>query len=498
MTRSLLYRSFGTIAWVLVIALVLPLPALAQRGGGRLPAPAIVPWALLASGQVDDHDHEHATNSPARGTNGVVAVQAALSQAFYTKAVPKRLILKVDLAAAVARLHKRRPLNLALVIDRSASMAKDQKFAYAMEAAGLVVENLSNRDVISVITFNQTATVLAPAGRAVNKEFLRYRFGQFGPSGYTNLSAALLEAFAQIDSKSADGQLKRVIALTDGQANRGITDPEKLRNLVAAAHARGIGLSTLGCGTEFDEEILTSLAEGGGGRYTYISSSEQIPGAIAAELDGLIDVVAQNTKLEIRVTSGGRITRVYGRLIDQPMSSYLVALGDIRESEQSVFLMEIAPSTFQAGATVGIDVTLTLDNPATGIREQHVIHEQAAYSNDAEKVRHSGNESVAVYAGVLDAMEKAEEAIQGLDIERFHQTRRLFDRLYKHAHRYALDARDQQLLNQTFLLKHFMAELSAASESALMHDHHTAREQIKKDVDYRRYLLGHHRGHPEP
>ena len=461
-------------------------------------APPVVPRALLASAQVDDHNHEHATISTAPSTNGPVAVQAALSHAFYTKAVPERLILKIDLAAAVERPQKRRPLNLALVIDRSASMDKDQKFTYAMEAAGLVVENLSNRDVISLITFNQTATVLSPAGRAVNKEFLHYRFGQFGPSGYTNLSAALLEAFAQIESQSADGQLKRVIALTDGQANRGVTDPKKLRILVASAHARGISLSTLGCGTEFNEEILTSLAEAGGGRYTYIRSPEQIPGAIATELNGLLDVVAQNARLEVRAASGGVIARVYGRLIDEPMSSYLVELGDIRDGEHSTFLMEISPSAFQAGATVGVDVTLTLDNPETGSREQQVFHPQAAFSTDAGQARRSENDRVMMYAGVLDAMEKAEEAIQGLDIERFRETKRIFERLYEDVHRHALETRDQQLLNQTFLLKHFMAELSAASESALMHDHRAARKRIKKDVNYRRYLLEHHRGHQEP
>ncbi len=463
-------------------------------------APPVVPRVLLAGDQVDEHDdeddHEHAAAVTAPAATGPVAVQAALSHAIYTKAVPKRLILKVDLSAVVERPQNRRPLNLALVIDRSGSMDKDDKFPYAMQAAELVVENLSDQDVISLIIFNQTPTVLSPAGRAVNKEFLRYRFGQFGPGGFTNLSAALLEAFAQIDSQSAEGQLKRVIVLTDGQANRGVTDPKKLRKLVAAAHARGISLSTLGCGTEFNEDVLTSLAEAGGGRYTYISSAERIPLAIAAELDGLLDVVAQNTKLGMQVTAGGAITRIYGRLIADPTSSFSVKLGDIRAGERSVFVVEITPSAFQAGATVDVDLTLTLDNPETGSREQKVFHAQAAFSTDAGRARRSENDSVMMYAGVLDAMEHAEEAIQGLDIERFHEARSRFDKLYAAAHKHAIETRDQQLLNQTFLLKHFMAELLAAGESALMHDHHTAREQIKKDVDYRRYLLEHHRGEP--
>ena len=160
----------------------------------------------------------------------------------------------------------RRPLNLALVFDRSGSMAEDKKFPFAMQAARLVVENLADRDVISLIVFNDRAAVLAPAGRAVNKDFLHYRLGQFDPQGYTILSAGLLEAFAQIDSESTAEQLNRVIVLTDGLANRGVTDPEKLRNLVATARARGIGVSTLGYGTEFDEKLLTDLATAGGGR----------------------------------------------------------------------------------------------------------------------------------------------------------------------------------------------------------------------------------------
>ena len=82
-----------------------------------------------------------------------------------------------------------------------------------------------------------------------------------------------------------------------------------------------------------------------------------------------------------------------------------------------------------------------------------------------------------MYAGVLDAMEKAEEAILGLDIERFQEARSLFDTLYEAARKHAIETRDQQLLNQTFLLKHFMAELSAAGGRALMHDHRTARER---------------------
>lgn len=482
-------RLFGPTALFVLASCKLP----AHRDDVLLLPPPVVPQALLASDASDEQDDEHPATTATSANAGPLVLQAALSHGFYSKSSPRRLILKVDLAGASTAPPTRRPLNLALVFDRSGSMAEDQKFAYAMQAARLVVENLSDRDVISLITFNERAAVLSPAGRAVNKDFLYYRLGQFGPEGYTNLSAGVLEGFAQIDSQSAAGQLKQVVVLTDGLANRGITDPGKLRNLVASARGRDIGLSALGCGTEFDERLLSDLAAAGGGRYTYIRSPDQIPAAIAAELDGLLGVVAQNAKVKVQVDPGAQITRVYGRLIDRSVSSYSFDLGDIRDGEQSVFLMETAPETFNPGATVGVDVTFTFDNPESGTRQEHVLHSEATFTEDAKKARHSENKSVTTYASVLDALEKAEEAIQGLDIERFHEARRLFDRLYKDARRHAIDTRDQQLLNHTFLLKHFMAELSAISDTGLMHEHREARRRIQKEIEYRRYLMEHHR-----
>lgn len=460
--------------------------------------PSVVAEAWLVSDPGAEPNHARSHASPDEVTLGPVTLRATLSHSLYGKMSPKHLILKVDLIVAADSPKDRRPLNLALVFDRSGSMAEDKKFPFAMQAARLVVENLADRDVISLIVFNERAAVLSPAGRAVNKDFLHYRLGQFDPKGYTNLSAGLLEAFAQIDSESAAGQSKLVIVLTDGLANRGVTDPEKLRTLVAAAHTRGIGVSMLGCGTDFDEKLLTALATAGGGRYTYVSSPEQIPAAITAELDGLLEVVAQNVKLEMGVATGGAITRVYGRLMNDRVSSYPIALGDLRDGDQSVFLVEIAPEMFEVGAAVGMDVTLTLDNPETGVRQQARLHPDASFSKDQKRIRLSADDGVLAYANVLDAMEQAEEAVQGLDIERFREAGVLFDRFYEDARRLAIEARDQQLLNQTFLLKHFMTELTVASETGLMHGHREARKRIQKEVEYRRYLMGHHRSSPEP
>ncbi len=128
-----------------------------------------------------------------------VDIRASLSHTAYTSSLPGTLFLKIDLEARsdVAMEH-RRPLNLALVIDRSASMADGHKFDYALEAAWLVVDNLTERDVVSIVAFNESAIVLSPAGHAVNRSFLGHRLGEIVPDGATNLCEVLLVAFSQV------------------------------------------------------------------------------------------------------------------------------------------------------------------------------------------------------------------------------------------------------------------------------------------------------------
>ena len=426
--------------------------------------------------------------------DGPVVMQAALSHPAHTASFPRTLALRVDLAATVETASTQRPpLNLALVIDRSGSMGDEGKFDYAMQAARLVIENLSERDVVSVVAFNQEAVVLSPAGPAVNRRFLDHRLDEIFPDGWTNLSAGLLEAFAQLHVEASDGQTKRVIVLTDGKANRGVTAPGKLRRLVESARRRGIGVSTMGCGEQFDEEVLVALAEAGGGRYVYIRSSEQIPEAMSAELDGLLRVVAQNVTVEVVAKAGLDITGVHGRLLEKPVGAFTFDLGDVREGERGVLLLTLAPRDFVPGAVASIDCTLSLDRTDVGVRQRHVAHIESAMLEDEALVRQSTVQSVVLYAEIMNAVEKAEDAVLGLDERGLRDAAELFQRHYEKARRFALDTRDQQLLNQTFMLNHFMTELAAASESAMMHGHRDARRRLSREVEYRRYLRTHHR-----
>src|SRR6185369_6599760 len=117
-----------------------------------------------------------------------------------------------------------------------------------------------------------------------NKAFLLHRLQEIPPTGYADMSGALLEGFAQVNSQAKEGQFKQVILLTDGRANRGITSTEQLRSMIGKAREKGVNLLILGCGTNRNEKLLTEMAAAGGGRFIYLQSPDQIPEAFAEDI----------------------------------------------------------------------------------------------------------------------------------------------------------------------------------------------------------------------
>lgn len=441
-----------------------------------------------------------ATESPGEGqqssSSAPIVLRAALSHAAYDKSNPEELLLKVDFVSADSIDNDRPPLNIALVLDRSSSMKKDHKIAYALDAARAVIQNLSKRDIVSLIIFNERPLVLAPAGAVVNKPFLYHRLDEVSPEGTTDLSAGLLEGIAQIESQSAEGQVRYVLLLTDGKANRGVTRSSPLRKIAKKALARGIRISTLGVGSEFNEKTLTLLAESGGGRYRYVQSPEQLPDAFKEELHGLLKIAAQNVRLEIVVTQGGTIRKLYGQLWDDPRKSFKTDIGNLRAGERGSLLLALEPSGFKPDATLQATIHLTFDNPETAERSRQVVESRAVFSSDWRKENVPQNNEVVLYANVLKSLETATEALEGFDIDRYRKARIGFETAYHEARQLALTQRNQDLLNQTFILKHFMEELEATHEEGRLHGHAEMEEKLRKASDYQRYLLFHHRNQP--
>ncbi len=423
-----------------------------------------------------------------------LSLRATLSHTAYSQSVPTQLLVKVEFCNTDKLPANRPPLNIALVLDRSGSMADDMKFPHAIAAARAVIENLTERDFVSLVAFNESVLVLSPAGRVVNKPFLFQRLAEVSPGGVTDLSAGLLEGIAQVNSQSATGQVKHVLLLTDGQANMGVTEPEALRKLAESAHAKGIGISTLGCGADFNQSLLADLATAGGGRYTYVKSAEQLPAAFKQELRGLLAVVAQNVRLEVAL-KGGVITKIYGQPSQPPTADHQLQIGNLRAGERGYVMMALRPAEFQPGAAVEVSAKLTYDVPETSERIVRHTGTRARFAATAGEVRAGASEEVLLCGATMDALDLAADALQSFDSDRYATARASFEQSYERTREYARSHGNQDLLNETFLLKHFLEELEVIrgpGEAALGSLSGDTRNQIEKQAGYHDYQLLHH------
>jgi Ca-activated chloride channel family protein len=209
----------------------------------------------------------------------------------------------LELVAPPAAAGKARmPLDLALVIDRSGSMA-GEKLETTKRCAEFLVDRLAPTDRLALVVFDDTVDVLIPLA-PIDKAAMKAVIGRIQTRGSTNLSGGWLQGVEILKTAAADPARKdaarRVLLLTDGQANQGIVDRDALTSMAQSARGEGVGTSTIGYGDGFDEELLTQMADAAGGSSYYAATVEEAPAIFAAEFEGLMSLVAQNVSVEIR------------------------------------------------------------------------------------------------------------------------------------------------------------------------------------------------------
>ncbi|HSJ25982.1 MAG TPA: VWA domain-containing protein [Longimicrobiales bacterium] len=213
-----------------------------------------------------------------------------------------RVLLRIQ--AEAPPQSDRLPLNLSLVLDRSGSMYGD-KLAAARRAAAQLVRRLSPADVVSVVAYDHEVQTVAPPATGDAQADLPKRIEAMEAGGSTNLSGGWLRGRELVMGNRLDRGVNRVILLTDGLANHGITDALPLMGLAAQGKADGITTTTVGFGQNYDERLLRGMADAGGGNAYYIETTDQASAIFADELQGLLELGAQNVAVEVEVGSTG-------------------------------------------------------------------------------------------------------------------------------------------------------------------------------------------------
>jgi Ca-activated chloride channel family protein len=130
---------------------------------------------------------------------------------------PQQIYVLTELYPAVATAKQRLPLNFALLLDHSGSMSGD-KLRTMKQAVNRIIDQLTEGDILSIVTFETRSKVLFPAGPVLTKDEIKHKVDRIQEAGGTNMAPALCEGINQVRQHHASDRINRVILLTDGEA----------------------------------------------------------------------------------------------------------------------------------------------------------------------------------------------------------------------------------------------------------------------------------------
>ena len=227
---------------------------------------------------------------------------------------PQLVYVLIELFPGKVLSRTRMPLNFALVLDRSGSMA-GEKLRTMKEAVKNIIDQLEPVDVVSLVTFENRTQVLAPAQEAVNKDQLKRLVDQIHDGGGTKMALGLREGLSQVAQRQVADRVSRIVLLTDGEATDRLDDS---RRLADQAGKQAIPIIGLGFGKDWNEEFLFDLADrsvlakAGSqmGMVEYIPRPKDAMG-IFQQVYQSMQVVAQNVQVTVRMVQGLEARRVW-------------------------------------------------------------------------------------------------------------------------------------------------------------------------------------------
>jgi Ca-activated chloride channel homolog len=266
------------------------------------------------------------------------------------------------IAPAAARRDMRPPVNVALVLDRSGSMA-GEKIALARRAVEQALRLLQSRDRFSLVVYDDVVDVLVESTPATADSKARALglLEKIEARSATDLSGGWLRGCEQVALHAREDWVNRCLLLTDGLANRGITDRGELTRHAAALRERGVHTSTFGVGADFDERLLRDMASAAGGHFYFIEFPAQIPDLLTSELGEALEVVMRGAVLEVVLPSGARAESLHRYRVRRREDSneLRVELGDLVSEQEVSVVVKLEFPTGESGAQTGVIVSFT-------------------------------------------------------------------------------------------------------------------------------------------
>ena len=309
---------------------------------------------------------------------------------------------------------KGRPdLNLSLVLDRSGSM-EGEKMYRAREAAMFCVDQMLPTDRLSVVTFDDRIEVLFPSEPVTNKQSMKDLIERVIARGSTALHEAWVRGGLTVSEHMLDQGINRVVLITDGQANVGITSTDEIVTQAMGLYQRGVSTSTIGIGADFNEDLLLPMAQTGGGNAWHVVEPDDMQRIFQVELEGLIAQFAHTVSLSLIPADGVRVVDLLNDFELTETGRY--RLPNLQAGSPLDVVVQLRVGSEDVGTQMRLlDLRLGFTSPdaknAESLKQAHTVE----FATHAEIERSEMNEEVIRAVQLLMNARARNEAMKRLD-----------------------------------------------------------------------------------
>jgi len=269
-------------------------------------------------------------------------------------------LAKIGLKGKDVVTETRPPMNIVFLLDVSGSMNSMNKLGLVKQAMKLLVNNLDERDYISIAVYAGASGLVLPSTSCEQKNVVINALERLKAGGSTNGGAGIELAYKTATANFIEGGINRVILCTDGDFNVGVTDDGSLVKMIEKKAKSGVFLSVLGFGMgNYKDSKMEQLADKGNGNYAYIDTEEEAKKVLCDQMTGTLITIAKDVKIQIEFNpnkvSAYRLVGYENRMLNkEDFNDDTKDAGEIGAGHTVTVLYEIVPFGKQIN-TPGVD-----------------------------------------------------------------------------------------------------------------------------------------------
>ncbi|MEZ4317778.1 MAG: von Willebrand factor type A domain-containing protein [Myxococcota bacterium] len=258
-----------------------------------------------------------------------------------------RHLVRIGVQGKRISVFERKPVHATFLIDVSGSMQSRDRLPLVKQGLKMLVGELKDGDTVAIVTYSGNTRIALEPTSVTNTDTILRALDRLETSGGTAMGAGIDLAYGLAERTLEPGAINRVILASDGDANVGETDADRLAAKLRAAADRGITLTTLGVGSgNYRDDVMERLADKGDGHYHYLANEKDARKVLVDGLTGTLQTIARDVKLQVEldpeiVSEWRQIGYENRQIADRDFRNDRVDAGEVGAGHQVTALYEV-------------------------------------------------------------------------------------------------------------------------------------------------------------